>query len=213
MWYSLILFRALPFERFRFYSLLLAGLTFITVMISSLTIIQFVPTEFSTARLIQGITATCFIVLFYAAPLSTMYNVIKEKDSSSIHIPISLVMLLNAAFWFAYGVFLHDPFVYGPNVLGMASAAAQITMALIFPRTKAGGKSWLTIKGHRYWKTLGRPSGNVNMTELESGAAVELNGEADKAENKKDVEDAGSERTETASERVDTPTPLTAEDA
>jgi solute carrier family 50 protein (sugar transporter) len=204
IYYSLILFRALPFSRFRMYSLLMPGLLFITVFISCLTLIYFNPRDPSTARLIQGIAATVCIVAFYASPLSSMFTVIKTKDSSSIHLPLSLVMLLNSLFWGAYGVFLANPFVYGPNILGALSSIAQIILGLVFPRTKAGGKSWLTINGNRWWRS---PGAQIDMAELESGVVTVLVGEDGKPET--DDKDTASEKTETVSQRVDTPSPRT----
>ncbi|KAI9026127.1 sugar efflux transporter for intercellular exchange-domain-containing protein [Hyaloraphidium curvatum] len=215
LYYVLVLLRAIPAPRFPRYALALCGLTFISCFISSLSLIHFEPLSFDTARLVQGISATCFIVLFYAAPLLTMYQVIKERDSSSINIPIALAIGVNSAFWFLYGTFIRDPFVWAPNVLGFASGIAQVALALVFPRTKAGGKSWMTMRGKRFWRTLGRSSAQADPGEMERAGTVELGSGGGAEEGKKieEASDAESERTadpEAASQRVETPSPNTA---
>lgn len=206
-YYSLIMFRALPLQRFRFYALLTPLLLLTTILLSSAAIIQLNPTDPASAKTLMGISSVVFITGFYSAPLSSLWGVIKEKDSSSIHIPLSLVMLLNAMFWAAYGISLGNPFVWGPNVLGMASAVAQILLALVFPRAKSGGKSWMTIRGKRLWKTFGR-SKQQDVSGLEAGVVVDLAGEDGKR--MKGDDDTQSERTEALSERVDTPSPESA---
>lgn len=150
LFYSLILLRALPPKRFLPYAAFLAALIFCSAFLGVFNLI-YLGQGTSSAALSQGIGATVMICLMYIAPLSTMWKVIKDKDSSSIYIPVSLVIFINSCFWFGYGLFIQQPFIWAPNVLGALSAIAQIILALIYPRTKAGGKSFLTIRGKRLW--------------------------------------------------------------
>jgi solute carrier family 50 protein (sugar transporter) len=42
--------------------------------------------------------------IYYMAPLSSLLQVLRERDSSSIYWPLSLTNLVNAALWFVYGM-------------------------------------------------------------------------------------------------------------
>jgi hypothetical protein len=42
--------------------------------------------------------------LYYIAPLTSLFKVLKERDSSSIYWPLSLANLANAMLWMVYGM-------------------------------------------------------------------------------------------------------------
>lgn len=74
------------------------------------------------------------LTFFYAAPLSTIYTVLQEKDSSSIHVPTMLTNTLNGLFWTAYGIAVFNMFIAIPNGLGAFFGGVQIFLYVIFPR-------------------------------------------------------------------------------
>jgi hypothetical protein len=52
----------------------------------------------------RGSTAVAVLGIYYMAPLSSLMQVLRERDSSSIYWPLSLTNLVNAALWFVYGM-------------------------------------------------------------------------------------------------------------
>jgi solute carrier family 50 protein (sugar transporter) len=42
--------------------------------------------------------------IYYIAPLTSLVQVLKERDSSSIYWPLSLANLANAMLWMVYGM-------------------------------------------------------------------------------------------------------------
>jgi solute carrier family 50 protein (sugar transporter) len=89
----------------------------------------------SVNELIIGCVADLNTVFFYGAPLSTIFEVLKTRNTTSIHITTMSVNTLNAVFWGAYGIAVLDPFVYAPNGIGAAFGAIQMFLCLTFPRT------------------------------------------------------------------------------
>mmetsp|Transcript_1937 Transcript_1937/g.2357 ORF Transcript_1937/g.2357 Transcript_1937/m.2357 type:complete len:361 (+) Transcript_1937:247-1329(+) len=74
------------------------------------------------------------LVFFYGAPLSTIYTVVREKDSSSIHILTMINCTLNGLFWTGYGIAVFDLFVAVPNGIGAFLGFIQMMLLTIFPR-------------------------------------------------------------------------------
>jgi solute carrier family 50 protein (sugar transporter) len=74
------------------------------------------------------------LVFFYGAPLSTIWTVLQERNSVSIHLPTMITNTLNGSFWTAYGLAVLDPFIYVPNGLGAALGVVQTVLILVFPR-------------------------------------------------------------------------------
>ena len=81
----------------------------------------------------MGYIANLVVILFYASPLSTFYQVIKTKNSNSINIWVSLTCLTNCILWLVYGLCIRDWFVAFPNFAGIAFAVTQIVLKMIYP--------------------------------------------------------------------------------
>lgn len=89
----------------------------------------------NTGRILVAICTNFCTVLYYASPLTTMYVVIKTKDSSSLHPPMLFANLANSMMWLTYGIFaLNDPFVYGPNGIGASLAITQLTLSFLYSK-------------------------------------------------------------------------------
>ncbi|KAG5175842.1 sugar efflux transporter for intercellular exchange-domain-containing protein [Tribonema minus] len=86
---------------------------------------------------IMGTICIIVLVIFYVAPLSTLAQVLKTKDSSAFFLPLALTTAINGAIWTAFGVYNHDAFVYGPNALGAVNGTVQVICCLVFPRKPA----------------------------------------------------------------------------
>jgi solute carrier family 50 (sugar transporter) len=66
-----------------------------------------------------GLLVNINLLFFYGAPLQTIKTVFANQCSDSIHTLTVVLNCVNAAFWAAYGIAVHDIVVYGPNGLGL----------------------------------------------------------------------------------------------
>lgn len=70
---------------------------------------------------------------YYASPLSTLVEVLKTRDSSSLYVPVICANLCNATSWVVYGYLsTHDVLVWGPNVVGAILSVIQLLIAAAF---------------------------------------------------------------------------------
>ena len=84
---------------------------------------------------IVGVVTNFNLVFFYGAPLSTVFIVLTERNSESIHIPTMITNTMSSSFWMVYGLAIGDWFVAAPNALGSALGGIQIMLYLMFPRS------------------------------------------------------------------------------
>ena len=103
-----------------------------TACISLLVFAQSFDTN--TRELIVGLVVNLNLVFFYGAPLSTIYTVLTQGNSSSIHIRTMVTNTLNGTFWTAYGIAVLDPFIYAPNGLGALLGSIQVVLIALYPR-------------------------------------------------------------------------------
>ncbi|KXZ52053.1 hypothetical protein GPECTOR_10g1076 [Gonium pectorale] len=81
----------------------------------------------------QGLAGNVVCLIYYAAPLSTMWEVIRTRNSASILVPLTMMNTLNAALWTTYGIAVLDPYIWLPNGIGLALSLLQIALRLLFP--------------------------------------------------------------------------------
>ncbi|KAK6805030.1 hypothetical protein RDI58_002814 [Solanum bulbocastanum] len=79
-----------------------------------------------------GILCALVTIAMYASPLSVMITVIRSKTVECMPFLLSFFLLLNAGAWFAFVMFLHDPYLIVPNVVGLASGSAQLIIYIIY---------------------------------------------------------------------------------
>jgi solute carrier family 50 protein (sugar transporter) len=112
---------------------------------SALAFIQNISND--TRILVIGIVVNCNLLFFYGGPLSTMFNVMKAHDSSSIHRGTMIMNTVNSTFWTAYGIGIVDWFVFVPNGIGIIMGSIQILLCIIFPIKVAGPSIDVTQMG------------------------------------------------------------------
>jgi solute carrier family 50 protein (sugar transporter) len=109
--------------------------TQITVLISSITtlglwsILGFFTSDSSSKSVVNGavlgealgIYASIIFIILCSSPLSTISNVIKTKNSSSILGRLTISQCINTTLWSIYGLAVNDRFVYGPNIIVSSS--------------------------------------------------------------------------------------------
>lgn len=84
---------------------------------------------------ILGITCDVFTILMFASPLSTLKNVIQTKNTSTISLPLSVMVVLVSLSWFSYGTLTNDLYVKIPNIVGAALGVIQISLFCVYPKT------------------------------------------------------------------------------
>ena len=75
-------------------------------------------------------------MLYYAAPLSTLYQVIRTKNSASLSLRLVLANLVNGSLWLVYGTARKDLVIAFPNGVGAAFALVQIGIFFRYRRKR-----------------------------------------------------------------------------
>jgi len=92
-------------------------------------------TEYNRQQAISFIgTLSCSASLaYYAAPLSSVIQIIRTSDASSIYLPTIIINFVNAFCWFIYGIFgTHDLILWLPNLIGALLAISEIIIKLFY---------------------------------------------------------------------------------
>lgn len=72
-----------------------------------------------------GVAAVTLNTIKYASPLAAARDVIKTRSVEFMPLPLTLAAFACSVFWGLHGLFLQDPFIYGPNCAGVAFATLQ----------------------------------------------------------------------------------------
>eukprot|EP00978_Attheya_sp_CCMP212_P022127 scaffold65654_cov48-Attheya_sp.AAC.1 len=95
-----------------------------------------------------GLVVNANLIFFYAGPLATVATVFREGSSSTLHIPTVGMTVANTSFWMAYGFVIFDPYIIIPNGIGFALGLIQLSLCLLFPRTKSNAPAMQLISDH-----------------------------------------------------------------
>lgn len=106
----------------------------VLVWLGVISILSFANFDANTRQLIVGFVVNANLLFFYGAPLSTIFKVLKTRNSASIHIRTMITNTLNGTFWTAYGFAKTDPFIYVPNGIGAILGVIQFFLCILFPR-------------------------------------------------------------------------------
>lgn len=117
----------------------------ITIWVAIITSICFLDVETAKKELIVGIAVNINLLFFYGAPLSTIFAVLKTKDSSSIHRWTMLMNTANATFWTAFGFGVTDYFIMIPNGIGTVLGAVQMILCFVVPKREVLEETTETI--------------------------------------------------------------------
>jgi solute carrier family 50 protein (sugar transporter) len=83
-------------------------------------------------KLALGFVANCFELLFFASPLSTIFEVLRSRSAESIHLPLSVTSLIATLMWVLYGWFVGDWFIAAPNLVTTVLTTAQVILHIVF---------------------------------------------------------------------------------
>lgn len=118
----------------------LLGFTLLNIIGGALAFILF-DDNYEAAKLSMGIICIIILCGIYISPLTTMIEIIRTKDSSSISFIMTVALFINGIFWTAYGIFYNDFFIWFPNALGIGSSVIQFIFFFIFPRKQKNSNS------------------------------------------------------------------------
>ena len=105
----------------------------VTFWVSVISLLYFLQLNISQWKYVVGIITNINTCMFYGAPLSTIYTVIKQRDSSSIHRPTMILNTSNAVFWAAFGFGVRDWIIVIPGSIGAMLGFIQIFLRLVVP--------------------------------------------------------------------------------
>lgn len=71
-------------------------------------------------------------IVMFASPLSTMPTVIQTRSTSSMALSFAIGTTASCMLWFSLGCVLSDPYIWGPNAIGLVCAACQLSLFAIF---------------------------------------------------------------------------------
>jgi len=96
--------------------------------------LKFFNIDHQIQQLVVGIIVNINLVVFFGAPLSTIFTVLRTRNSSSIHLWTMILNILNTTFWLLYGLSIMDLYICIPNGIGLLLGLAQGALCFAFPR-------------------------------------------------------------------------------
>ena len=81
---------------------------------------------------IMGICATVLNIIFYSSPMSTIISIIRERDASSISIPLAITVFFNSACWGLYGIGINSLYLLIASAVGFGMAIVQLIVVVYF---------------------------------------------------------------------------------
>ncbi|KAG4097547.1 hypothetical protein H8356DRAFT_1308824 [Neocallimastix lanati (nom. inval.)] len=133
-YYIMILFSSnLKPKDFNISLITLLVFTLLDICGGALSFILF-KNNYDAAKNSMGIIGIIILCGVYVSPLTTVFEVIKTKNSNSINFLTTVALTLNGAFWLTYGLFFNDFYIWFPNGLGVISALLQFLLFFIYPR-------------------------------------------------------------------------------
>ncbi|PIC23042.1 hypothetical protein B9Z55_016878 [Caenorhabditis nigoni] len=83
-----------------------------------------------------GIMATVLNLVNFGAPLAGLRVVLRDREVSTLPFALCSVQFLVLFMWCIYGVLCQDIFIVLPAASGMTLGAIQLSLFLVFPRSK-----------------------------------------------------------------------------
>lgn len=84
-----------------------------------------------------GFTANAILLIFYAAPLSTVLEVVRTRSSATLNLPLSVMNVVNGSLWLVYGLAIDDLFIAVPNGVGAVLGVVYCILLFAYPRKSA----------------------------------------------------------------------------
>lgn len=117
------------------------SVAFIAISATLVFLFKILPHEAMHAL---GIMASCSTVLLLAAPSSESFTIIQEEDSSRMPLLQVFVGFVSATMWSLYGSLVGNPYIWVPNVLGLAASVMQIWLVCRYSNFVSDYFDWAT---------------------------------------------------------------------
>jgi solute carrier family 50 protein (sugar transporter) len=88
-------------------------------------------------KMLWGFTSNAILLIYYAAPLSTILHVLATRCSATLHLGLAIMQLINGGAWVGYGLAVSDAFIWVPNAVGVVTGSSLLALIVIFPRKPA----------------------------------------------------------------------------
>ena len=114
-----------PFARY------VAGAT----AVASLAVGTALVLEPEAAASTVGMIGCGVLPAMFAGPLAAARKVVSSKNAAAIPLAFTLFSVANTAVWIGYGLLvIHDVYIWGPNVIGLGAAFAQLALVARYGR-------------------------------------------------------------------------------
>lgn len=127
------------------------GFTAVTCLLVCVAFGAGMALDTGAAEQLVGNTACVAAVCFYLVPLSTLREVVRTRNASSLSLPLCLASLANASMWTVYGAAVKDASILTPNVPGILAGITQLAMLARYGRggsaSGAGGSTGGVLGG------------------------------------------------------------------
>jgi len=100
----------------------------------------------ASAQTMIGYAGCTLTALMFMGPLAAIQTVMRDQSAASLPLAFTLASTANCTLWTSYGALvIHDPFVYGPNGVGLAFSFAQLALIARFGSGPARGTEPLKL--------------------------------------------------------------------
>jgi solute carrier family 50 (sugar transporter) len=89
--------------------------------------------EGDAAKQVAGSVCLVQGVFYYFSPISSVAKVIRERDASSLSLPLLVLNAAASGTWTMYGYAIDDPFVLGLNTFALFVSLAFVLTKLVLP--------------------------------------------------------------------------------
>ena len=107
----------------------------IVILLSFLVLAYLVVESRSDPTYLTGLLACVASLVFCAAPLAQVRDVVNTKSSEKMPFPLIMSSFLVTVMWFLYGLLIRDQFVSVPNGIGAVISLIELSLFVIYPQT------------------------------------------------------------------------------
>ncbi len=105
-------------------------LAFTGLLFSTLSMVGVWALDKAGNKSMWGSTAVAAVLLYYIIPLSSIFQVVKHRDASSIYLPLGCCAILNGGCWTIYGLAIGDINIWPPNLFGVVIGGIQVALRI-----------------------------------------------------------------------------------
>lgn len=106
----------------------------IAAFLASMQLLAMLLLDTQNALFFCGLLSSICGMIGACSLLTTMPQVVRTRCSSSINVPLLYCGMISASLWLLCGIMLRDPWMTGPNIIGLMLLCCALAAVLIFPR-------------------------------------------------------------------------------